>query len=112
MADNNQNVNATGLAQIHAIRDILMGSEIQQFNIEFDELKRLMAVQRSEVDAERAALSEQIMQAISAVEDRLSEQMRMNHEEILAKINQLEDDKLNRRQLGSLLIDIGNQISM
>ena len=112
MADNNQNVNATGLAQIHAIRDILMGSEIQQFNTEFDELKRLMAVQRSEVDAERAALSEQIMQAISAVEDRLSEQMRMNHEEILAKINQLEDDKLNRRQLGSLLIDIGNQISM
>ena len=112
MADNNQNVNATGLAQIHAIRDILMGSEIQQFNIEFDELKRLMAVQRSEVDAERAALSEQIMPAISAVEDRLSEQMRMNHEEILAKINQLEDDKLNRRQLGSLLIDIGNQISM
>ena len=100
------------MAQIHAIRDILMGSEIQQFNIEFDELKRLMAVQRSEVDAERAALSEQIMQAISAVEDRLSEQMRMNHEEILAKINQLEDDKLNRRQLGSLLIDIGNQISM
>ena len=112
MADNNQNVNATGLAQIHAIRDILMGSEIQQFNIEFDELKRLMAVQRSEVDAERAALSEQIMQAISAVEDRLSEQMRMNLDEILAKINQLEDDKLNRRQLGSLLIDIGNQISM
>ena len=112
MADNNQNVNAAGLAQIHAIRDILMGSEIQQFNTEFEELKRLMSIQRSEIEAERNVMNEQIMQTIAALEDRLSEQMRMNHEEILSKISQLDDDKVNRRQLGSMLIEIGNQISM
>ncbi|MGB1205930.1 MAG: hypothetical protein ACPG5B_09800 [Chitinophagales bacterium] len=112
MADNNQNMNASGLAQIHAIRDILMGSEIQQFNTEFEELKRLLAIQRSEIDAERNAMNDQIIQTLADLEDRLNEQMRMNHEEILAKISQLDDDKLDRRQLGTMLIEIGNQISM
>lgn len=98
--------------QISAIRDILFGQNMKVYEEEFNRVRKFITDNRAEVEANMRVSNEQIMQTIGDLEQRLTMQMKKNHEELLAAIRKLEDDKLDRRQMGKLLGDIGTHIAL
>ena len=51
------------------------------------------------------------MLQLANLESRLAAQISRNHEELLARLEKMDDQKLDRQQLGGMLIEIGKQIS-
>jgi len=123
--------------QLETILQILFGQKMQEYQTRFTEVDQMLtdtkqdfqtAMQEqeqrmnlqvgsltTEVAKKSDALADndqQLMGKLDALESRLSERMQQNHEALMEKIEQLQEDKLDRKRLGSLLIDIGNQISM
>ncbi len=98
--------------QISAIRDILFGQNMKVYDDEFNQVRQLIAQNRKESDANLQQSNEQLLQALADAEHRIFTQMQKNHEEVLAAIRKLDDDKLDRRKMGKLLSDIGAHIAM
>ena len=98
--------------QISAIRDILFGQNMKVYDDEFNQVRQLIAQNRKESDTNLQLSNEQLLQALADAEHRIFTQMQKNHEEVLAAIRKLDDDKLDRRKMGKLLSDIGAHIAM
>lgn len=98
--------------QISAIRDILFGQNMKVYDDEFNQIRQLIAQNRKESDSNLQLSNEQLLQALADAEHRIFTQMQKNHEEVLAAIRKLDDDKLDRRKMGKLLSDIGAHIAM
>ena len=98
--------------QISAIRDILFGQNMKVYDDEFNQVRQLIAQNRKESDSNLQLSNEQLLQALAEAEHRIFTQMQKNHEEVLAAIRKLDDDKLDRRKMGKLLSDIGAHIAM
>ncbi|QQS31272.1 MAG: hypothetical protein IPM47_10280 [Sphingobacteriales bacterium] len=98
--------------QISAIRDILFGQNMKVYDEEFNQLRHVISQHRKETDTNLHQAIDELTRALADAEKRIFEQMQKNHEEVLAAISKLEDDKLDRRKLGKLLSDIGTHISM
>ncbi len=100
-----------GLAQIEAMREILFGTQMREYDDTFDKIKELVMNNRAEVDHERNKVNDALTAAIEKLEKRITEQMKRNQEEVLAKIEKLNDNKMDRHKLGKLLVDISNKIT-
>jgi len=98
--------------QIDAIRNILFGQNMKVYEEEFNRVRKFIADNRAEMEANARLTNEQVMQTIADLERRIMLQMQKNQDELLSAIRKLEDDKLDRRQMGKLLTDIGSHIAL
>ncbi|MBL7785576.1 MAG: hypothetical protein JNM36_06705 [Chitinophagales bacterium] len=106
-----ENINPQG-SQIDAMREILFGNNMKQYDAEFSAVRQIMTKNRTETDRDIQTLRNEMNEALSRMEQRLSLQMQRNHEEVLEAIQRLDMIKTDKTQLSKLLVEIGTQIAM
>ena len=79
----------------------------QRFNEANENLKR----NRQEIDEKIEQTKNYLLEEMRQMENRLSAQLQQLNERLTQESERLEDKKLNRRELGALLVEIGNKIS-
>ena len=108
--------------KIEAVKQLIFGENMQQYDNEFNEIKNLIKKTRTEIESElnetRDALNKLINQTTDALTNEIQDlrsdmnkkvtQLRADMDETVAD---LEDRKLNRKLLGTLLQEMGKQIA-
>ncbi len=98
-------------SKIETIKNLIFGDNIQQYNSEFESLKKEIVQKREELKA----LVEETHQEINTLVDNLSTDLNIRITELEGTFSEkaanLNSKKVDKETLGALLIKIGNQIS-
>ncbi len=94
------------VAKINAIRDIIFGTDMAEYNQQFDALKQLIGDNKSNADNDK----EELLDKIQQLEDNVNNSLKSLEDRITTKLDQLQEEKTDRRLLGNLLEDIGKKI--
>ncbi|MFD0963362.1 fructose 1,6-bisphosphatase [Pseudofulvibacter geojedonensis] len=98
-------------SKIEAIKNLIFGENIAEYNSEFEEIK-------ADINKKKAILEEliettrtELNQAIDNLGTDLNIRITELEDTIENKIENLDEKKVDRKQLGDLLIKLGNKIS-
>ncbi|MEL6812588.1 MAG: fructose 1,6-bisphosphatase [Bacteroidota bacterium] len=98
-------------SKIEAIKNLIFGENIEQYDSEFDKV-------RKEIDKKKAALENyidevrnELMQSIDSLSTDINIRITDLEDNLQAKTEALTEEKVDRRQLGKLLISLGEKIS-
>lgn len=106
-----QKVNkANEISEISTIREIIFGDNMRHYQHKFEETQALINTNRADAEAQLNDTNNQLLTALQNLEERLSAQIKKNHEETIAEMKRLDDAKVNRKQLGGMLANIGKLI--
>lgn len=98
------------VGKIDAIREILFGSQIKDYETRFLELTE---IQKDQTDIFKNQLDQIRRQMMEKIEDAKAELSRLvweNHEIHQKAIERLQSENTNQEDLGKLLIQIGRQL--
>ena len=109
MSDTHNTVNTQ--PQIDAIRNIIFGQNMQDYDKRFKEVNDHLNQNRQEIEALIEQTKNYLLEEMRQMENRLSNQLKELNDKLNSESERLEDKKLNRRDLGALLVEIGNKIS-
>lgn len=98
-------------SKIEAIKNLIFGENIQQYDSEFETLK-------NEIDKKKALLENyidevrnELMQSIDSLSTDVNIRITDLEDSLQAKTDALADEKVDRKELGKLLISLGEKIS-
>ena len=98
-------------SKIEAIKNLIFGENIQQYDSEFETLK-------SEIDKKKALLENyidevrnELMQSIDSLSTDVNIRITDLEDSLQAKTEALTEEKVDRKELGKLLISLGEKIS-
>ena len=89
-----------------AIRDIIFGNEIKEYNREFGELKDLIDKNKEATDQSDKELLEKIQQTQKELTNKLDDM----DKRFSAAVAELTDAKADRKQLGAMLEEIAKKL--
>lgn len=99
------------ISKIETIKNLIFGENIQQYDSEFETLKKDILSKREEL----RTLVEETNKEINTLVDNLSTDLNIRITEIennlAEKADDLEGKKVDKSVLGALLVKIGKQIS-
>jgi len=99
------------ISKIETIKNLIFGENIQQYDSEFETLKEDIVKKREELKK----LVEETNQEINALIDNLSTDINIRITELENSLGEKADDldakKVDKKNLGALLVKLGNQIS-
>ncbi|HAA10729.1 MAG TPA: hypothetical protein DCE41_03150 [Cytophagales bacterium] len=107
---NGSNGGADPLDKLGVIRDIIFGQNMEEYNQQFNELKRLVDEKKAELDNYIQDVKGDLQEKIQELDKMMKDQVHDLEDNFAAKAARLEDEKMNRATLGDLLIDIGTKI--
>lgn len=97
-------------SKIDAVKKLLFGEEMDTYNSEFHALKKEIEAKKSELED----LIERTQKEISELIDNVSTDLNIRITELEGSLSDRADkltkDKVNRDQLGKLLVEIGEKI--
>lgn len=101
------------LAQSNAITtivELLFGDQMRSYETQFKGMSALVKENQEKTNDKINQTNHDLLNALQQLENRLSEQIKRNHEDTMKQLRALDDKKLDRNHLGSMLIEIGKQI--
>ncbi|MDP5078117.1 MAG: fructose 1,6-bisphosphatase [Nonlabens sp.] len=97
-------------SRLEAIKNLIFGENIQQYDSEFDLVKQDILAKKKEL----VNLIEETRDELSKAIDSLSTDLNIRITDLESKMedrmDQLEDDKTSRAMLGDALIELGKKI--
>ena len=109
MSETNNTANTQ--PQIDAIRNIIFGQNMQDYDQRFREANNDLKQNRQEIDDKIDQTKNFLLEEMRQMESRINAQLQQLHDKLTQESERLEDKKLNRKDLGALLVEIGNKIS-
>lgn len=111
-----------GDPKIDAVRQLIFGENMQQYDSEFNEIKALIKKTRTEIENELNETRDALNRLINQTKDSLTNEIQDLRSDMNKKVTQLRSDmdeavadlddrKLNRKLLGALLQEMGKQIA-
>ena len=112
----------SGDPKIEAVKQLIFGENMQQYDSEFNEVRALIKKTKQElvdeVDETRTALTdlinetrESLNKALSDLRTDMNKKVSQLREDMDESVADLDDRKLNRKLLGALLQEMGKQIA-
>lgn len=112
----------SGDPKIEAVKQLIFGENMQQYDSEFNEIKALIKKSRTEVENELNETRDALNKLINQTKESLNNEIQDLRSDMNKKVTQLradmdetvadlEDRKLNRKLLGALLQEMGKQIA-
>lgn len=99
-------------SKIEAIKNLIFGDNIVQYDSEFETLKK-------EIDSQKETLSNyidqvrgELMQAIDSLSTDINIRITDLEDSLNEKTNALQETKVDRKELGKLLVSLGEKISL
>ncbi len=109
--ENNIEQQVDSVSKIETIKNLIFGENIQQYNSEFESLKKDILQRRAELKE----LIEETNLEVNTLIDNLSTDLNIRITELEGALSDkaanLDAKKVDKETLGALLVKIGNQIS-
>ena len=102
----NKEVGVKEVAKINAIRDIIFGTDMAEYNEQFDSLKNEIAENKQAAENDK----KELLGKISDLENSINNSLESLEKKLVARLDQLQNEKTDREVLGSLLEEIGKKI--
>ena len=117
-----EEVGLSGDPKIEAVKQLIFGENIQQYDSEFNEIKALIKKTRTEIEKELNGTRDALNKLINQTKESLNAEINDLRSDMNKKVTQLRSDmddavadlderKVNRKLLGTMLQEIGKQIA-
>lgn len=113
MAKNDLKTNTTSVdanSKIDAIKQLIFGENMAEYSQEFDTLKKELATRRQELSDFIDDTRKELMGAVDNLSTDLNIRISDLEDSLNEKAETLENKKMDRGQLGDLLIKMGEKI--
>ena len=111
MADSKDNKEQNTAPQIDTIRNILFGHNMEEYEDRFERLEAKIESNHNELLQKQEAQATLIMQTIHQLDEKLSHSIAVNKADSDKKYMANDEEKVNRKQLGDLLVALGKELS-
>lgn len=104
---------AAGLGdpKIEAVKQLIFGENMQQYDSEFNEIRALIKKTRNEIEDELNETRDSLTNMINDLRSDMNKKVTQLRKEMDENVADLDDRKMNRKLLGALLQEMGKQIS-
>ncbi|AXG68525.1 hypothetical protein KORDIASMS9_00740 [Kordia sp. SMS9] len=96
--------------KIEAIKNLIFGENIQEYNSEFDNIKNDILSKKKALENLIEEVRSELIQNIDNLSTDLNIRITELEANIENKLDDLDEKKVDRRQLGQLLINLGEKI--
>jgi len=90
-------------SRIAAVRDLIFGENIQQYNSEFEEVYQKLDKLREDTERNLSEAVEEIQNSIADLERLMENKLEDLRQDLNKGLDQLDDSKADRRKLGQAL---------
>jgi|GEM_PF-816594 len=108
--DQGKVVEETSDPRIDAIKDIIFGENIKEYNAEFRKIKEYIEEQKAILETAIDSLRSDMDKLLEEVRNDFDDSVKSLKDRTLEEMNNLDDAKTNRATLGSMLEDIGKKL--
>lgn len=96
--------------KIEAIKNLIFGENIQEYNSEFDNIKNDILAKKKALETLIEEVRSELIQNIDNLSTDLNIRITELESNIENKLDDLDEKKVDRRQLGQLLVSLGEKI--
>ena len=96
--------------KIEAIKNLIFGENIQEYNSEFDNIKSDILAKKKALETLIEEVRSELIQNIDNLSTDLNIRITELESNIENKLDDLNEKKVDRRELGQLLITLGEKI--
>lgn len=96
--------------KLDAIKEIIFGEQIKEYDIEFKELRDELARQKAEFKETIGTLKKEMKDLIKTTEKEIAGNLAEVKQETLKTLEQLDNSKANRHTLGEMLQELGQSL--
>ncbi|HHL52142.1 MAG TPA: hypothetical protein ENJ39_02095 [Flammeovirgaceae bacterium] len=96
--------------KIAAIREIIFGDNIKEFEKEFKKLNNIIDAYKDELEKKLAAFKEQAESLIASTNQEFDNKINELRAELNKRLDELANEKLDRKSFGSALQKLGDEI--
>tara|TARA_R110002012_G_scaffold315178_3_gene528644 strand:+ start:123 stop:482 length:360 start_codon:yes stop_codon:yes gene_type:complete len=97
-------------SKIEAIKNLIFGENIQQYNTEFDELKADLLKKKQELQSIIDDTRDELSKSIDSLSTDLNIRITDLENKLEDRLDTIEDEKTSRDMLGEALIELGKKI--
>ena len=98
-------------SKIEAIKNLIFGENIIQYDSEFETLKQDLNDKKKQLENYIDEVRNELMQSIDSLSTDVNIRITDLEDAINAKTDELSEKKVDRKELGKLLISLGEKIS-
>ena len=98
-------------SKIEAIKNLIFGENIEQYDSEFETLKKELQKKKEELEKYIDDVRNELMQSIDTLSTDVNIRITDLEDAANARTDKLDEAKVDRKQLGKLLINLGQKIS-
>lgn len=102
---------AESVSKIEAIKNLIFGENIIQYDSEFETLKQDLNDKKKQLENYIDEVRNELMQSIDSLSTDVNIRITDLEDAINAKTDELSEKKVDRKELGKLLISLGEKIS-
>lgn len=103
--------NANSASKIDAIKELIFGETIENYEREFETIKQDLVSKKNELNAFIDEIRKELLQNIDNLSTDLNIRITDIESNMKEKVDQINDNKLDKKILGDLLINLGEKIS-
>jgi hypothetical protein len=107
--DNKENLDSS--SKIEAIKNLIFGENIEQYDSAFDTLKKDLDKKKKILEDNIDEVRNELMQSIDSLSTDVNIRITDLEDALNAKAETLTEQKVDRKELGKLLISLGEKIS-
>lgn len=96
--------------KIEAIKNLIFGENIQEYNSEFDNIKNDILAKKKALENLIEEVRSELIQNIDNLSTDLNIRITELESNMENKLDDLDEKKVDRRQLGQLLVSLGEKI--
>lgn len=96
--------------KIEAIKNLIFGENIQEYNSEFDSIKNDILAKKKALETLIEEVRSELIQNIDNLSTDLNIRITELESNIENKLDDMDEKKVDRRQLGQLLVSLGEKI--
>lgn len=98
-------------SKIEVIKNLIFGENIAEYNSEFDTLKKEIDAKRKELQNYIDDAREELMSSIDNLSTDINIRITDLENALEDKADKLDEQKVDRKQLGDLLVSLGEKIA-
>lgn len=93
-------------AKLEAVRDLLFGQNVKEYRDEIKEVRDLISEKESDINSTIDQMESDLVKRIDGLEERIDDELKA----INKQLKELSSDKVDRKQLSTLLMDLAKQL--
>ena len=98
-------------SKIEAIKNLIFGENIEQYDSEFDTIRKEIKAKKELLENYIDEVRNELMQSIDSLSTDVNIRITDLEDSLQAKTEALAEEKVNKKELGKLLISLGEKIS-